>query len=816
MSKSFHTILKVLCLLFFISGFSSIVLAQNEVSGHIKDAETGEVLAFVNISTNGVYGTNTNVNGYFKLKIRQEDSVLMISYVGYERQRLQIKGLTSPVKILLKPTADNLDEVVVSNGENPANRIIRQVIKNKNQHDPLKMKSFSYRSYNKFVWAPYSTGVVPVSSVDTLLGFFKDKHLLVMETISRKKFKAPNLQEEEIVATKMSGLPNPPFADLVSNYQTFGFYEDLIQIYQYKYINPISEGTFRRYNFFIEDSLFRGNDTIFVISYEPQKNKNFEGLKGLLYISTDGYAIQNVIAEAANPNTWLIKIEQEYNKTGGQWFPESFHVSLRIPNYLSEKNGLGLSLEAKSFLSELQVNPDFKNRSFSWLNTSNAKDFNLKDSLYWQQNRDVYLSDKEVRTYKAIDSISAEAKIDKIFNTFSYLANDELPLKGALSMILSKTLRINQYESVRLGMGLQTNNRMSKYFRFGGFAGYGIRDEAWKYGGFAEIHIQKLRDLRLRAAYEREVAEPGQISFLESTPLVVSNSNRAFLASTMFLHQGLKTELSFRPLRYMRLALGYSKLNYDTATFNFTYAYGDQLVQNFDNEEFTFRVRYAYGEVFSQVQGVTVSRGTKAPIFNFYYARGRFDNILNYERYAGRIDKTFFTKTLGNSTFSVEAGQVTADVPYTHLFTHAGMDARGATAFFNIHNFQTMGLYEFMATDFVHIFWKHDFGSLLFKSPKFKPRISLINSYGYGSNRKTALSNHVFFDSPNKGTSVEAPSDYSKGYWESGIHLANLLFSDFRLGKMGFGAGVHYRHGAYQKEKLPDNLAFKVLLEFVF
>ncbi len=792
------------------------VNAQDKISGQVRDSLTGETLAFVNLSTDGRYGTSTDINGNFELKQRPQDSTLLVSYVGYKTLRITKTEWSEKMRILLAPSASELDEVVIVNGENPAHRIIREVIKNKPKNNPLELEAYSYQSYNKFVWSPYSSGKVPAAVADTLLSFFSDKHLLVMETISEKDYKAANLHKETILATKLSGFPNPPFVDLVTNYQTFGFYADQLTIYNRTYINPISEGTFRRYSFFLEETLLRGSDTVFVISYSPQKGKNFEGLEGILYINSHGYAIQNVIAEAANKQTWLIQIEHEYALNGDQWFPEEMHINLQIPNYLNKESGMGLSLDAKSFLSKVQINPKLKNRDFGWLNTTNAKDYTQKDSAFWQENRSFYLTDKEKRTYKVIDSISNEVGAAKIVNVLTYLANDQLPLYGPISLHLSKTLRFNQFENVRVGLGLQTNNRLSEYFGFGGYAGYGIKDERWKYGGFMELRHARLFDFNLRASYQNDITEPGQINWLESTPLIVSNSNRNFLASKMFASESWRAELTLRPLRFMRLSVGYMQQSYDTSTFDFEYRYENEFLQHFDNKEFSIRLRYAYNEQFSQLQGATISRGTRYPILNLYYTRGNFREGVDYERYAVRLDKTFYTKTLGNSTLSLEAGQVSADVPYTHTFQHGGMAASQSYAFFNVHNFQTMGLYEFAATQFFHAFWKHDFGALLFRSKRFRPSISIVNAYGWGKAENRTQSSLVFYEKPNKEAARTAPSDYQKGYWESGLHLKNLLFYSVSVGKIGIGAGLHYRYGAYQNPNQVDNFAFKLLTEFVF
>ena len=56
----------------------------------------------------------------------------------------------------MQSTSFELQEAVVIAGENPAHRIIRKVVKNRNKNNPLKMNAFQCLTYNKMVfeWMP--------------------------------------------------------------------------------------------------------------------------------------------------------------------------------------------------------------------------------------------------------------------------------------------------------------------------------------------------------------------------------------------------------------------------------------------------------------------------------------------------------------------------------------------------------------------------------------------------------------------------------------------------------------------------------------
>lgn len=96
-----------------------IVITENPaaqprfVKGIITDAETGEPLIGVTIMVEGTsQGVITDVSGYFEIEGVDANSVLLISYIGYESKSV-IVGQQTEINIQLEVEARSLDEVVV-------------------------------------------------------------------------------------------------------------------------------------------------------------------------------------------------------------------------------------------------------------------------------------------------------------------------------------------------------------------------------------------------------------------------------------------------------------------------------------------------------------------------------------------------------------------------------------------------------------------------------------------------------------------------------------------------------------------------------
>jgi TonB-linked SusC/RagA family outer membrane protein len=91
-----------------------VVCAQSKtVSGTVTSASDGSTLPGVSIVVKGTtIGTITDTNGKFSFTIPSEAKTLQISYIGMQRMEVEITG--SYLDVVLKPTAVDVDEVIVT------------------------------------------------------------------------------------------------------------------------------------------------------------------------------------------------------------------------------------------------------------------------------------------------------------------------------------------------------------------------------------------------------------------------------------------------------------------------------------------------------------------------------------------------------------------------------------------------------------------------------------------------------------------------------------------------------------------------------
>ncbi|MEY4085025.1 MAG: hypothetical protein RL074_812, partial [Bacteroidota bacterium] len=107
-AKSSFSFFVFMCLLLGQSTFAQ----QTPLSGVVLD-ETGQPMPGVNIIEKGTKNSaSTDFDGKFSIKLNSNKSTLVVSYIGYQDQSVNVAG-KSTIKISLVSQSQNLQEVVV-------------------------------------------------------------------------------------------------------------------------------------------------------------------------------------------------------------------------------------------------------------------------------------------------------------------------------------------------------------------------------------------------------------------------------------------------------------------------------------------------------------------------------------------------------------------------------------------------------------------------------------------------------------------------------------------------------------------------------
>lgn len=544
------TILRIsFFILLFLIGWIQTSGQEFVLNGKVIDETTEKPLAFVHvIINNSQQGNITDIDGKFALESNEKIKTIHISYVGYEPKTVLVNDKREYLVVKMKQTQLELSEVEILPGENPAHRIIKNVIENLNRNNPQKMDAFSYTSYNKFFFTGDQENV---SRKDTsmitddqvkVLEKLKEHHFFMMESVTEQKFKYPDKVNEVVKGTRISGFRDPFFVLIATQMQSFSFYKPTIEIWGKRYISPLNKAGLKKYLFLMQDTMYQGQDTVFMIYFRPWKGSNFDGMKGMLYVNNYKWAIQNVIAEPYyQEDDFSVKIQQQYELVNDTtWFPAQLNTDILFADvFMNEFPLIGVG---RSYLKHIKINPELQDKDFNNVVMEYDENAGNRDSTFWSVFRVDSLTRQELRTYEYIDSLGKKYKFDKRIKGFMALAMFKARI-GPVDLDLNKILDYNEYEGSRVGIGLETNDKVLKWMSVGGYYGYGFKDKKNKYGGHVQFNIHKKHEVSLTASYKNDLFQTGGLPVEDDRMILNTNQFYRFLRKKFDREKNIKQQL---------------------------------------------------------------------------------------------------------------------------------------------------------------------------------------------------------------------------------------------------------------------------------
>ncbi|MCX7744494.1 MAG: DUF5686 and carboxypeptidase regulatory-like domain-containing protein [Flavobacteriales bacterium] len=789
--------------------------AQVLIFGEVTDARTRKPLAFANIYEQGKNnGTFTDIDGKFKLKVESLPSTIQFSIIGYRKQVLTItESNRADIFIQLEPLEVELKEVVIFPGINPAEELVKKLLARRDTLNPNKLDAYTYTAYHKFLFTTAVDTSLSTNSElyknlkdslrinDTMnrqLNQFLDKnHLFINESVTEKRFMKPDRNYELVIASKTSGMQLPIISTLITQLQSLSFYENTFSIFGMHYINPISKAGLKSYWYEIADTTFSGNDTVIVINYQPRKNLKDESLlKGVLNVNLKHLALETGIAIPTNTDEGIhLTIRQQYARMDSiHWFPVQLNTDISS-NFLviNEKKLIG---EGRTYIKNIQINPKLKAGQFGAIEID-VDEHAVKDNeKILPQYREYPLSGKDSSTYRVLDSLGKALKLDRRIMALEAILTGKLRIRF-IDIDLNRIFTYNNYEGVRLGAGLSTNNQLVKWWLIGGHFGYGFKDKAFKYGAYTEFIPHRKTDTRIRLEYKRDLAESGNQDIPLEAPFNLDNIARSYTLNIFDSIHLFEGSVRFKPVQNLHLRLGFNHQIVDP-TLPYRYLPDTTFNQQFKFTELQFTARWGIKEKYFPLGHLYLSMGTQYPILWLHIAQGipALNNPFTYTRIFAKIEETLDFKKAGKLRTILSGGIVFGDVPYNRMFNE-----RGSFATFSIvarSAFETMRPNEFVSDKFISWFLSYNFG-ILFKVGKvIRPEFSLVHNLGFGWMKEPLRHQGIPFKT------------MEKGFFEGGFVIDKLLY----FNGTGFGVGTFYRYGTYVDPVWYKNFYVKMSVTF--
>jgi len=768
--------MRFLLLLISMSLPLSRINAQLIITSKVFDARTREPIPFATIKYGGGnQGVIAELDGSFSLPPSAVAvKEIEVSCLGYQSATLKLPLAKNG--IYLQPAGNELGEVTIKLPMEKIRRILNAAIENKPLNDPDRYQRYRCNIYYKMkvdMQVPDSAKGDTASRPYKIRAFSERQHLLMSETYSVRTWQRPGKLQEDVLATRFSGLQKAMFTSMVTDVLPFHAYNDFIKLNGKDYFNPVSPGFERRYRFNLSDEVMDGADTIWVLSFTP-KGISGAGLSGKVFIHSDGYAISSIIARARDTALkQSVRIEHSYARVpyegSSRWFPRQL-------NYIIDRD-----MKSDKLSYTLRISGNSQIDSVSWADVDNNF-FDKRHTVRVSEEAMTYadsilavlrpstLSAKEQKTYHVIDSIGRVVKADKLVAGMRNLPLGRLSF-GPVDVDLARILAFNKYEQVRLGLGGQTNDKLLKWLSIGGWGGYGFGDKRWKYGAFAELYLDKYREFVVRGGYSDDIVDPGRIS-------LARDLDKNYLR--MFLLQRADHVQSYTGS--IRKKLGYWSVEAAGAQQHIVPLYNYALQADgaerkaFDVQEASLSLRYAYAERTAPLFGSYVSLGSQYPIWYGKVTYGTLESGSMMRTYVQALAAVKWKKhinRLGTEQLMIEGGKIWSDgaLPLSKMFAGNGYrySSKGFLSLYAFGGLTTMFPYEFYTDQFAQAIVRHDFDWKLYRleAPDVPfssaPNVALQYNMLYGTMQNKAAQLYVPFSVPDKP------------YQEAGILLNGLL-----------------------------------------
>lgn len=740
MTKNSNSFIGIyLLLLFFFLSFGGDrggAFAQTtKISGKVVDANTREPLPFVNIILKGTRtGATTDIDGYYAVITTEKSDSLIVSYIGYNRVARAIKyGAEQVVNIGLAQGVE-LMIVEVTPGENPAHRILRKIIANKEKNDVERFTAYEYEVYNKIEFdinnitddyknkkllQPFSFVFDNIDSSNT-----QEKPYLpvfMTETISDYFYrKSPKVHNELIKASKVAGLENASVSQFMGDmYQKINVYDNTLIVFGKNFPSPISENALFYYKFYLIDSMEIDGYKCYQLQFKPKRKQEL-AFVGNLWAADSSFAIKQIemsITPDANINFInATSLVQTFTPVNGGWMVKKEKLVIDFNPYpidQKKKKMLGIYGRRTASYTNFKTNEPREGDFYSITDNLKVKDdaFNKTDE-FWKKNRHDTLSKAEKEIYHMVDTLQSlpiyRTWIDviQLFVTgYRTIGNFEY---GPYYNIFSN----NTIEGNRFRIGGRTSNKFSKWYELSGYVAFGVRDEKFKYNFGMRSFIEKKSRTMVGMYYKNDNEILGQsqngfttdnilASLFRITPLRNLTNVRqvhAYIERQWFT--GFTSRLSF----YNRRMLPLADFHYEYEKTPNTIAFKESIVTS----EIRFLTRFAYNEKYVDGTFSRASLGTKYPILQAQYTLGvkdLFFSDYNYQKLSFNIDDRIRINPIGYFDYVVEYGKTWGKLPYPLMTIHGGNE----TYIYDIYAYNAMNYYEFVSDEYASLTISHHF-----------------------------------------------------------------------------------------------------------
>jgi hypothetical protein len=724
--------------------FNSVLAQETKVSGKIVDVITREPLPFVNIIFSGTTdGGTSDIDGVYSISTNASADSIIFSYVGYTKYAHAIKQkVAQEINVGLSQGVD-LQMVEVRPGENPAHRILRKVIENKDNNNKERLNAYEYETYNKIEFdlnnlsedfknkkllKPFSFIFDNIDSTNT-----KEKPYLpvfMTETISNYYYrKTPKTHNEKVIASKIAGVENTSVSQFMGDmYQHINVYDNSIVVFGKTFVSPISDNALLFYKFYLIDSMVIDGNRCFQLQFKPKRKQELT-FTGNVWIADTSFAVKQLemsIAKDANINFInSTNVIQKYKFVGSAWMMEKERLVIDFNPFPVEKKKkimMGVYGRKTTTYRNFVINKPKEDSFYSLTDNISISDSAVnKTEEFWEINRHDTLSKNERQIYEMVDTLQTLPAYRTWIDIIQLFVTGYKEIGYVEVGPYYNMYSFNTIEGNRFRFGLRTSNKFSKWYELSGYAAYGTKDKKFKYSLGARSFLDKKPRTLVGAYYKNDNEILGQSQNGFTTDNILSSIFRitplrnltnveeinTYIEREWF--SGFSTKLAYYNRKMSPLGNFYYEYQKDATTIAYK--------KNITTSELRLLARFAYQEKYIDGEFTRVSLGTTYPVLQTQYTiglKGVLGSSYKYHKLTVKVDDRIRINPIGYFDYILEYGKVWSPLPYPLLELHGGNE----TYIYDPYAYNNMNYYEFVSDEYASASVEHHFdGFFLNKIP---------------------------------------------------------------------------------------------------
>ncbi len=789
-------------LLFFLSYF----FAQAQITGTVVD-ENNMPLPFVNIYVQGSYnGTTTNDDGIYELNIGKIGNyTIVFQFLGFKTLKKEVNITTFPFQLnaVLFEDALALEEVEISTKDNPAHRIIRAAIAEKDKN---------YKKTTDFTADFYSRGIYRIKNApEKILGFdlgdlgggldsTRSGVLYLSETIS-KITKSEKEFKENILASKVSGDDNG-FSFNQASEVNFNLYTNLIELGPDNIVSPIATYAFNYYKYTLHNSYYEDEFLINKIKVEPKKATD-NAFNGFIYIVENSWEI--FAAELSvtgkqiqQPIVKKLTLKQNFSHSEKDNMWTLFSQSI---DFVFGMFGINVDGRFTGVYSNYNFQTNFTKATFTNEILSFVDNANKKDSLFWKNMRPIPLTAEEMSDYQLKDSIKEIRQSQKFLDSVDHKQN-----KFKIMNVLTGYNYSNTYNNWGLSIGSPVFNSMfntvqgwhtnmdisfyrsykdeNRRFYINTKIDYGLSDEqlrlsggfTYRFNGKSNPYINMSGGRKIEQFNDAEPISPlvNAVSslFFEDNYAKYYDKTFASISGGTEVFNGLRmnTTISYENRKPLFNNAEWVILNEDNKQYTSNNPlepenYTSTPFEKHSIYKFSLGANIKFGQKYISLPDRKINLSdTKYPTLNLKYSKGfgASDVKYNYDLIQARLNQDLKFGNKGTFSYNLKAGKFlnTDELSFTDYKhfngnqTHVNLDLN------YINNFNLLPYYDLSTDDqYAEFHAQHHFNGYLLR------KIPLLSKLQF----QFVLGGKVLFTPENKP------------YIEYSVGLDNIGFGKFRF-----------------------------------